>query len=125
MSSPVSEGLLEVTSPLDLAGKPGIGDRIMDMEPALVNVYNRAARQAAVQDAMGTLAGMGTGGLAAASVYGLTGLVPRLKKSRLMRLMLAGLGGGLGYTAGKLGASFKMHPYNPKFDYLMTLMRMR
>lgn len=117
MESPVAEGLRELASSYDNAGKWGIGDRLMSMEPGLTNIYNRMARQAAVQDAAGTLTGLGTGGVTAASIYGLTGLIPKLKKSRLLRLMLAGLGGGLGYTAGKLGMAYAMHPYDPNFNY--------
>lgn len=124
-SSPVNEALLEISKSLDSAGQPFVADRVMAAEPALTNVYNKGARQAALQDAAGTLAGFGTGGLTAAATYGLTGLIPRLKQSKLLRLLLAGVGGGLGYTAGKLGTSFLLHPYNPDFNYSVPRVRFR
>ena len=113
MDSPVKVALGDIAESYDNVGKMGVGDRIMQFEPAATNFYNRMARQEIKQDALSTLAGMGAGGLSAASVYGLTGLIPRLKKSKLLRVMLAGLGGGLGYTAGKLWTGLKMHPFNP------------
>jgi hypothetical protein len=71
-----------------------------DFRTKIIEQMRQANRAKTNADA----ASIGAGGAAALGVYGLTGLVPRLKKSIGLRLLLAATTGGLAgaYTAGGL-----------------------
>jgi hypothetical protein len=68
----------------------------------LMTMLQGQMREANKQQTNFRAASLGAGGAAALGTYGLTGLVPKLKQSTGLRLLLAAMVGGLAgvYTAG-------------------------